>query len=279
MYSNYWSNSRFADWLRGVEKPHSLSLTGWKTWEKSSKKSRPIRHWFAEELLDYLQDTWMFIPNQLHKAAYYINNRFVEKRHYLKTRLKAGAWHEFDERLLHGAFEELVDFVEIEKAYHHVATDRSVVDQYKIPFWRKGIFGISWHAWRCPEAGIEYLKWEAALKKSDNMGYPPNHSEYGSLTDQAQAAEECMALYFWWKNRKYRSDINEESGLSGYYEDKRRSEGRDPDELPSFDFKDPNDKTTWQILNEKQMQIEARNDQEDTNMLIRLVKLRSELWT
>jgi len=280
MYYNYWSNSKFSNRLRGAVKPFSLSADEWDEWRTLASKKHPIRYWVAEELLDHLQDIWMFIPNQLSKVSYYISNRFIEKRHVLKTKLKPGVWHEFETRLLHGAFEELVDFVEVEKAYHHTAMDGEAREKYKPSFWRRGFLGLYFRGWRCPEAGISHLKWEASLRYSAADGYTPRHPEFGMPTNQAVGADETMELYFWWKNRKYRPDPYEESGINTYYENKSNelSKEKGIKVLPGS-FKDFEDKTQWQKLNDECHSLEKKYTLEDTEMLIRLVKLRSSLWT
>jgi len=56
MRSNYWSCSRFADWLRGTAKPNFETSPGWKQWKNLARASHPIRYWIAEEGLDKLQN-------------------------------------------------------------------------------------------------------------------------------------------------------------------------------------------------------------------------------
>lgn len=133
---NYWSNSFFANWMLrtfakgAVPKPESATLKEWKEWRKSTQTDSPIVYWFVEELLDKLQNFINYPYDKLCDARYYLYNRFIDKKHYLKTGLKPGQWYEMDTRLLHGLFTELVDFVEIENAWHHVICDNEARSKF-----------------------------------------------------------------------------------------------------------------------------------------------------
>ena len=242
MRGSYWSNSNFADWIRGSKKPSSASMAGWNAWKESARRDSPIRFWLAEEFLPRLQEIWTFIPDQIHEMSYYINNRFIEKRHCLKTKLKPGNWYEFEDRIIHGLFEELVDFIEIEKAYHHTVWDEKSRKKYNVPWWRRGIFPI--RAWRCPESGLDYLKWEMSLVYDESSGCKPTDRYYGLPTPQAMAAIETYELYNWWKNVR-------------------------PSRVDPYENTTP--KQSWEI--------EKEYDEEDTEMLNRLIAIRKNLWT
>jgi hypothetical protein len=47
--SNYWTCSKFADWVRGTMKPVATDGDGWKKWKDQAKKKHPFRYWVAEE--------------------------------------------------------------------------------------------------------------------------------------------------------------------------------------------------------------------------------------
>ena len=49
MRSKYWSNSAFADWIRGTDKIKVGTGKQWNAWEKQAKTFSPIRYWLAEE--------------------------------------------------------------------------------------------------------------------------------------------------------------------------------------------------------------------------------------
>lgn len=188
---NYWSCSRLSYWIRGDVKPEALPWGEWDNWHKEMKKNRPIRYWLAEEGLDRLQDIVNFPLDLIYTLRVYIRNRFIDKIQYLKTGLIPGEYYDLDHRMLHGLFNELIDFVECEQAHlMKVYKDRN----YKFV---KG---------RCPQAGLDYLFWACNLKMNEDYGITPECKDYGKLTDQAKAAIKTVQLYHWWKNRPNRID-------------------------------------------------------------------------
>jgi hypothetical protein len=54
--ANYWSCSKFANWLRGTAKPGAATSKGWREWKNEAQRSHPVRYWIAEEGLGYVQD-------------------------------------------------------------------------------------------------------------------------------------------------------------------------------------------------------------------------------
>lgn len=276
MKSTYWSCSKFADWIRGTPKLNAGTSEEWITWEKIAKE-KPIRYWLAEKGLDYLQNFIFWPANRFRNMIFYINNRWITKSHALTSNLKRGEWQDFDERLLHAVFDELVNFVEIEQAWMHVVCSDEERKKYKTP-WYRTFFRI--RLWRCPEAGLAYLEWAAELKKDENW-IDKNDPEYGKPTFQALVAQETLALYNWWKNeRPNRPDPMNASGLSNYYEERRKEaelRGEDPwlgmfNSDKTRDVRSDNLSTICHKMEEEQ-------DEEDTHMLIRLVKIRHGLWT
>ena len=75
--SNYWSCSKFADWLRGTPKPIAGTSEEWDDWNKAAETKHPIRYWLAEEALDRIQKFINWPLDQLYDIKYYINNRWV----------------------------------------------------------------------------------------------------------------------------------------------------------------------------------------------------------
>jgi len=281
--SNYWSNSSLARWMlrtfaKGTaQKPESATLKEWKEWKESTKKAAPFIYWFVEEFLDNLQNLINYPLDQLCNARHYIYNRFIDKKHYLKTGLKPGQWHDMDTRLLHGMFTELVDFVEIEKAWHHVTWDKEAQCKFNTPWWRKGPYLLRWKPWRCPEAGIEHLKWEMTLK-SDYEWLPKcerrKQPGYNTPTPQALDAKEVFELYTWWKaTRPSRPDPSDTSGWSDYCEKGHKDIGS------LFEDQSEEDQAESRIILEEMGAIEKTYAQEDEAMMIRLIKLRHSLWT
>src|SRR5688572_24770666 len=84
---NYWSNTKFADWVRGVKKPNSATSEGWDVWRQQAKKKK-IRYWLSEEGLDHLQNIVFFPIDLFNTIKFYNYNRWVSKTHSLNSTLK-----------------------------------------------------------------------------------------------------------------------------------------------------------------------------------------------
>ncbi len=274
---NYWTCSKFADWLRGTAKPGAATGKEWGQWKRASKEKHPFRYWLAEEGLDHIQDIWCYIPERLNDARYYINNRFVTRTHSLTAHphdIAPGSWCDVGNRFLPCLFNELVDFVEVEQAWHHVLWDEEARKRYETPWWRRG--WLRWRTWRCPDAGIEHLIWASGLKIDENMGCDKDDENYGKPTGQAEAAKEILELYRWWKEiRPKRPDPHDAGGWTAYCE-MRRQKGYG---FLDFEDKTPEEAEMCKTALDKSHELEAQYENEDEAMMIRLIKIRQSLWT
>ena len=168
----------------------------------------------------------------------------------MHTGLKPGHYYEFDERILHGLFNELVDFVEIELA-HTSKWDKT--QNYKF---KNG---------RCIEAGLAYLEWASSLRYEEDWIIDKSDKRYGQFTPQALSAQKIRELYEWWTisrpNRPEPHIVAEydrfvgESIFNGKISKKKKA-----------------------CLNQIR-KMEESYEKEDTNKLIELIKLRKHLWT
>jgi hypothetical protein len=274
---DYWTCSKFADWLRGTMKPGAATSKGWNEWKKEAQTKHPVRFWIAEEGLDKLQDIWCWIPDRINDVRYYINNRWVHQTHGMVSHsLKKGQWHEFETRLLHSVFDQLVDFIEIEQAWHHAMWSEDTCKKYQTPWWQKHWLFRWGKQWRCPDAGVEYLIWASGLTLGDSWGVDKTSEDYGKPTGQAQTAKELLELYRWWKyERPKRPDPMDASGWSDYCE-QRRAKGHD---FLDFQDKTPEEAEVSRIALDKSQEIENAYNKEDEEMLIRVIKIRQGLWT
>lgn len=104
---------------------------------------------------------------------------------------------------------------------------------------------------RCKLAGLDHLNWASQLKLNEDYGFDPDHEDYGKPTTQAIAAKKVYELYNWWLNRDNRVDpytlYTKEKDGQYYY--------RKIDEM------------------------ENAYEEEDTEKLIELIKIRNSLWT
>ena len=277
MRSNYWSCSKFADWLRGTKKLGAGTSEEWDEWTTQAQIKHNFRYWLAEEGLDILQTIVYYIPDQIYAFKYYINNRYVTRTHSLTAHaqdIKPGNWCDVGNRFLPCLFNELVDFVEVETAWQHVAWgDKAATAKYNPPFYATGWW--RWRTWRCPAAGLDHLDWAMTLTNSEWCD--PDHPDHGKPTGQALAAKEIKELYTWWTvTYRARPDPYDASGWTEYCELSRIANGGklsfSPDKTP--EMKKMSDKS-HKLL----QKIEAQYAKEDEAMMIRLIKIRDSLWT
>jgi hypothetical protein len=282
--SRYWSCSKFANWLRGTAKPKAETGKGWNDWRKLAKKSNPVRYWLAEEGLDKVQNFIWWPVDKIYDVKYYINNRWVTKTHALTAHpknLPRGKWCDVGNRFLPCLFNELVEFVEVETAWSNVAWSKESREQYNAPFYSWGWF--RWRTWRCPEAGIDHLKWAMSLTNEEWLEDDKKHEAV--LTGQALAAKEIFELYTWWKEvYPTRKDPHDLSGWTAWC-DRRREKLKDEDEdtqwtamLGGEDETEEEQAETRRIL-DLCREIEKQQEDEDTEMMTRLIKVRNHLWT
>jgi len=83
---NYWTCSKFADWIRGTTKLKCGTGKEWHEWEKAAKAKYPVRWWIAEEGLDHIQDVWCWIPERI--SSHGTSSRY-------QTRTMVGRWQSF----------------------------------------------------------------------------------------------------------------------------------------------------------------------------------------
>lgn len=244
MRVSYWSCSRFAEWIRGEKKPPSLPWGEWEEWRSDLSARKPLRFFLAERGLNALQNFLMFPLDLWRKVTWKLKIRFFKKPYCLDTGLSKWHWHEFDDRIIHGLFNELKNFVEVELASGFLSTDM-------------GEFAMK--NGRCPKAGVAHLNWQMNLKYGDNDFLDKNDPRYGMLTPQAVAARRTLKLYRWWLERPSRPDPMDASGWSEVWES--------------------SDKNKLRVTSSRLHDIEEQYDREDEKMLIRLMKLRKSLWT
>ena len=276
MRSRYWSCSKFADWIRGTAKLSAGTSDEWEDWRTTAKMKHNFRYWLAEEGLDAIQNFIHWPTDKLYSIKYYINNRWVTKTHALTAHprdIKPGQWQDVGYRFLPCLMNELVDFVEIETAWSHIAWgDKETKAKYKAPFWATGWF--RWRTWRCPQAGLDHLDWAMTLTNVEWL--PEEEKHKAEPTQQAIAAREIKEIYTWWKEvYPNRPDPHDASGWSEYCEAKRElNDGRLFGSKETPEIKKAGDKALK--LTRK---IEKQYADEDEKMMIRLIKIRESLWT
>jgi hypothetical protein len=222
-HSNYWSCSPFADWLRGTKKLSMGTAEQWDEWTTTAQMKHNFRYWLAEEALGHIQDFVTWPIRKIYDVKYYINNRWVSRTHSLTAHprdIKPGQWQDVGNRFLPCLFNELQDFIEVEKAWSQVAWgSEETRAKYKPPFWASGWF--RWRTWRCPQAGLDHLAWEITLKFDEDW-MDKDSPKFGKPTPQAERAQELLDLYTWWTvTYRNRPDPYDASGWTEYCEKAR----------------------------------------------------------
>lgn len=239
----------FKSWM-DYNPPPAFSSKGWRLFDKEYKEKAPIRYFFSK---DFPRKILWPIANRYKDIKYWVKYRTTSKYHIIKTGLKPN-YYAIDTIMLNVNFNLLKDFVEVEQAWQNY----SFSDDYKkISWWEK-------RNWRSPKHGIAHFEWASKL---DDPALPPfQRSDY-----QAVAAREILELYRWWVNiRPNRVPID-----PGTY----NRQGLDMSMLDAdFDDKAPDFIEYRKKLDELNKQ-EDEWAEEDTSMLVRLMKIRGSIWT
>jgi hypothetical protein len=277
MRSHYWTIGKFADWVRGTPKLKMGTGEEWDEWTRKAQGVSPLRYWLAEEGLDYAQKIVFWPTDTLYAIKYYVNNRWVTRTHSLTAHprdIKPGQWCDVGNRFLPCLFNELVDFVEVELAWWHLAWSPEERPKYNMPWWAVGWWRV--RTWRCPQAGLDNLEWQSNLRwKEDEVG--SDFKGLGELTPQAKNALEILALYKWWTEvYRNRPDPHDASGWTAYCELSRLANGG---KLSFSGDKTPELRKASKLAMKELRKIEAAYEKEDEQMMIRLIKIRNSLWT
>mgnify|MGYP006266843515 CR=1 FL=1 len=278
--SNYWTCSPFADWLRGTIKGGAKTSDGWHDWHKEASTKHPIRYWLAEEGLDAIQNFLWWPVDKIYDVKYYINNRWISRTHSLTAHprdIKPGQWCDVGYRFLPCLFNELVDFVEIELAWWHLAWSPEERPKYNMPWWAVGWFRV--RTWRCPQAGLDNLEWQRQLRWKEEE-CKPGSPMIGKPTPQAEKAQEILDLYTWWTTTyRNRPDPHDASGWTAYCDKKR---ALNPDNSMAL-FSSIGETKELRKESDRALKllrkIEEQYEREDEAMMIRLIKVRHGLWT
>ena len=277
-HSRYWSCSKFADWVRGTKKPLALEINAWDDWNKSASDAHPVRYWIADEGLDYLQDFITWPVRKLYDIKYYINNRWVTKTHALTASprdIQRGSWHDVGNRFLPCLFNELVDFVEVELAWWHIAWDDEAAKKFRAPWYSRGWF--RWRTWRSAECGLANLEWQRNLVWNEDEFLDKDDPRYGTPTSQAIKAQEILDLYTWWTcTRPSRPDPYIASGWMDHCDAMTVKYGGG---MAGWGKKDKADKVASDKAHKLLNKMEATYEKEDEEYMIRLIKVRHGLWT
>lgn len=245
---NYWSHgwlSKLTAKLLGAPaRPKWGSMEEWDAFHKNQVRNFYTQE-VVEDVLDTLQNIWKLPADIYHSIYVYIRNRFVDKLHVLQTNLNPGKYYEYETRLLYGMFNSFVRFIEEDQTLDNLKWELTLTNDYE---------------WSSDK--------EDAAKQPD----------YGKPSPQAISAQEKMALYTWWKvTRPARVRGYELSGFAKWSEENK---GDDDGVFSLFvDDGDEEKKQTRKALTKKWHEFDEQHEQEDEDMMVRLIRIRRTIWT
>jgi len=250
---------RFKSWMR-YDPPGSMTSKGWRLFEKEYKENAPIRHWIMHDLK---YSTIMPVKWKFEKAHDWIRYRTYDQYHKVDTGLVPG-YYDIDHIMLNVNFNILKEFVEVEQAWSKYLwsgeyKEKASWFEKHMPLYR------FFYPFRRPDLGIAYLEWAATL---DDPNLPPHER----CDHQAVSAREILALYRWWTvTRPARKELDRPS-----YSDQGLGIMSSLDDDFDHEAEDFKVHEAYMEASEK-LQTEWR--EEDDAMLIRLTKIRKDLWT
>lgn len=248
--------------------PLSATAREWKEWNLNAKKTQPFAY-AVSEAMDWIHNRYRDCIKPFQNTRCWIRYRIFDRYHVINTGLTP-QYYDCDTRMLHGMFNMLIDFVEIEKAWMYVVFDKPEQRKRNHPWWSKG--WTRFKSFRDPDAGLAHLDWESSLDD-------PKLSKYERADHQAIVAREIKFIYNWWKNiRPNRPDPMDASGWSAICNEKRKNGSSVWEFLDHEDETEEYKERSNNALN-KLREIETSYEKEDEEMLHRLIKIRKHLWT
>jgi len=249
---------RFSSWMH-YDPPGSMTSKGWRLFDEEYKRVAPIRHWISKDLRHAVVYP---IKWKYQAITNWIRYRTYDRYHVLKTGLEPG-YYEVEKLMLHVNFNMLKDFVEDELAWsRYLWTERDETATWcekHMPFY------YFFKPFRRPDLGIKHLEWASTL---DDPNLPPHER----CDHQAVAAREMLILYKWWvEGRPSRKEEaipeydHQGMGIMGCLDD-------------DFDQNAP-DFIAHREAMDRNSNLEETWSNEDEEMLIRLMKVRRQMWT
>lgn len=232
--------------------PASLGITQWGVRDDRLKAKYPWRYW----AWDTVPMWWDRNFTQRKKAVRnWLRFRTWDRYDILRLEISKD-YHDPDYILFNANFQVLKDFVEIELAAMSEVSSEDDPDGDDVTGFLKS-FGKKFRRnrrkkIRCGDLGLKHLEWEIAETSGT----------------QNTSAKEKKDLYLWWTQvRPARVDI---------YDTALLNDDRDFDD---DSFKAIFNRPFNQNLHQARRKLEAFYEEEDEEMLIRLVKIRRSLWT
>lgn len=221
---------------------------------------------------------WNHLKYICNKVYYEIRNRFFAKYYRIDIReMPKGAWWDFDHKAFHVLLQMFEDFILNEKGASELSRweynrkkekARTSAQQYYEE--------LSWYERKFSKRkilkekfAIEYLKWEIDLVNDlDTAEY-----ERKVRRSQSESAVEQLAIWKWWTEiYKNRTDPFDTPEINEYYNNITTTPCENGNFLMNFPEKNR------EKINAAHVE-ENRREEEDTEMMVRICKVRRSLWT
>ena len=219
-----------------------LSFDDYFEWEAMVKKEYPVRYFVVETIPSALKT---FRNKVWYDPMAWIIARTISKSHVLKIKSLKPGYPDETTIMLHANFQILANFVEKRLSQTNFSWWRDRKPSY-LPemVWDK----VRWYA-RCPEAGKDHLR-----ELTSDVMYS---TAYADMKD----------LYWWW-TEMYPRRLDEWADEKIWGEDATNSSAFMSVKVPGTSHR------STDVANE----LEKYYEDEDQEMLERLVKIRSSLW-
>lgn len=250
---------RFKSWMK-YDPPGAMSSKGWRLFEEEYKERAPIRYWFCHDLK---YSTVMPIKWKFDKIYDWIRYRTYDRYHIVDTGL-IPLYYDASTQILNVNFNILKEFVEVDQAWHAYrwsdGSKKASWCEKHMPFYHR-IFPLH----DLKKYGIEHLEWASTL---DDPALAPHQRS----DQQAVSAREILALYKWWtEERTARKEIE-------YSPYDRQGLGALASFDDDFDRDTPDFKAHVESM-DASIEQEKGWETEDEEMLVRLMRVRTFLWT
>lgn len=235
------TKDKILDAIRGTKQPRVASSRGWRNWHAAAKAAHPVRYWITEVGFRAIRNAIEYIPTKVSNTKHYLLNRYIFPSHTLHAdSLKNGRYRDLADKIFPCLFESLVEYVEVDLAMQEWIHVETLVDRVL------QLFG----KWRRPDLGIKVLK-----------------EQIQDISQMSIASTEIFELYMWYKNvYLLREDPADKSGWTDYC--------KISNELLDFEVTEQ----STRILKLYTL-YENEYYKEDSEMLARLINVRTFLWT
>lgn len=230
-----------------MSKPKSATIEEWAEWTVAAKKKK-FCYWLTETVpLKYRVMKMRWLDN-IWKLVYRYHPK--HKYHLIDTGLKPD-YYEIDERMLHGMFNLLVEYVEVENAWRLSRSD----DSKPVKTGR--------------EVGLEAIDWQIQAD--------------GDLDDKwskerRAAWEEIKFLYLWWKD-VHPTLLEQIDNLTGEALEDGYGLLEGGTAMEKLANRTEEQKAKARAVYEKQEQLKEVLFAKENEMMGRLFKVRRSLWS